>query len=98
MKIQKIGDNTFIECPHCKGTSECQFAVRRESTETGMEEHPGRITAHFVCTACGSGGELHTEQTVGRPSYKTIEVWPEHSQLQRPVCSVCNGKGFLKVE
>jgi hypothetical protein len=86
MQVKRVNDRFVVECQHCLGTTQCQYAVHFNTNPHGYtidEEH------WLACPRCGEG--YHTAHH--RDNYDDPPFDP--SVLHRPVCSVCEGRGFI---
>jgi len=86
-----------VECQHCAGTTLCQYAVhfcdslgidKGESFFTPDRE----VFEHWLrCQRCGDG----YHRTERRKSFdQSFDV----TTLVRPICAVCDGRGFIVVQ
>ncbi len=77
MEIITAGDRKLVVCPHCKGSSLCQF-----STIVWWEEDLEETIRFYAlrCNKCGKGIEKDKEK-----------------DLVAPVCSICEGRGYLPI-
>lgn len=103
MELLQIQDLTgkFVACAHCQGTSVCQHVVYATTAHTNPFGEYMALIAHLQCQVCGHGpGKYAAAQTVKKGFFKTELSFtlPAWSELQRPVCGMCQGKGFLKLE
>jgi hypothetical protein len=87
MQIEKIGDRIVVECQHCLGTTQCQHAVHFHQKSDSY-----RFDHWLCCPRCGEGYHMSEE-------ISSFDDPPalDPSLLHRPVCSVCDGRGFIVV-
>lgn len=87
MQVKRLNDRFVVECQHCLGTTQCQHAAYFNTNPHGYmpfdEEH------WLACPRCGEG--YHT----GRSLKNSYDPVFDPSVLHRPVCSVCEGRGFI---
>ena len=90
MHVQRLNNRFVVECQHCLGTTACQHAIHFNSNYDRFDE----IVEHWLmCQRCGEG--YHTIQKIPPYNYDVNPPYFDTSALHRPVCAVCEGRGFF---
>ena len=84
MEVTTVNGRQVVECPHCNGTSVCQFGaiVKRIDFDKPLSDAAKQhgIAYCLECEKCGRGTKQETPDA-----------------LKPPVCKVCSGKGYSVV-
>ena len=85
MRVKRIHNRIVVECQHCLGTTQCQYTVHFNSKRDTYE-----IEHWLACPGCGEG--CHVTEHLKRFNDPSVL---DPSVLHRPLCSVCDGRGFI---
>jgi DNA-directed RNA polymerase subunit RPC12/RpoP len=81
MEITTVNGRQVVKCPHCNGSSGCQFGtiVKRIDFDKPLHDAAKQqgIAYGLECETCGRGTKQETPDA-----------------LKQPVCKVCSGKGY----
>ena len=84
MRVKRVQNRIVVECQHCLGTTVCQQAVHFDNVR-GISY--GHVKHWLTCPRCGEGYHTIEDRGTDPPC--------DASFLHRPVCAVCEGRGFI---
>jgi hypothetical protein len=90
LNVKRVNNRIVVECKHCGGTTRCEHAVpfERWLTEEGYVERD--VEYWLRCARCGDGFTTKVRR-------KDTDAPFDAGQLQKPICAVCDGRGFIVV-